>query len=97
MLPPGTVVGFLESLLPNAPLKRSHTAASFVHLLYFDRAAVMAEAERRPQLLRSLWWFVAAQVRRRVRLALVCGESNTHTDTHTPHIASLSLNHTHNQ
>lgn len=61
MLAAGTVVGFAESLLPNAPLKKTYTAASFVHLLYFDRAAVMAEAERRPQLLRSLWWFIAAQ------------------------------------
>lgn len=65
VLPPGTIIGFAESLLPaHPPLKHSFTAASFVHLLYFDRAAVLAEAERRPQLLRSLWWFAAAQVYR---------------------------------
>jgi hypothetical protein len=62
VLPAGAVIGFAESLLPNHTLRRSYTAASFVHLLYFDRAAVLAEAERRPQLMRSLWWLVAAQV-----------------------------------
>lgn len=64
VLSPGTVIGFAESLLPDKTLAHSYTAASFVHLLYFDRAAMVAEAERRPQLLRSLWWLIAAQVKK---------------------------------
>lgn len=67
VLSPGTVIGFPESLLPDKTLSHSYTAASFVHLLFFDRAAVMAEAERRPQLLRSIWWLIAAKVGRRAR------------------------------
>lgn len=63
VLPSGTVLGLTECLL-RTPVAHSYTAASFVHLLFFDRASVLMEADRNPELLKSLWWRVAAQVGR---------------------------------
>src|SRR6056297_3358149 len=67
ILQQGSVVGYVEASLqhPSIQVPYSYTAASFVHLLYFDRALLMAEAGRRwregeEELLRSLWWVVAA-------------------------------------
>ncbi|GAB5036345.1 sodium hydrogen exchanger partial [Nannochloropsis oceanica] len=69
----GAILGFIEALLqsPTQPVPHSYTAASFVHLLYFDRAAILQEAERHPALARSLWWVLAAfELRRNEELGL---------------------------
>jgi NhaP-type Na+/H+ or K+/H+ antiporter/CRP-like cAMP-binding protein len=69
----GAILGFIESLLqsPTQPVPHSYTAASYVHLLYFDRAAILQEAERYPALARSLWWVLAAfELRRNEALGL---------------------------
>lgn len=59
----GAVLGLPQALLPGAaPTPHAYTAASFVHFLYFDKAAILAEAAHDPPLLRSLYWGLAAEV-----------------------------------
>lgn len=71
MLPSGSVIGLTESLL-NQRMLESYTAASFVHMVYFDRSAMLAEADRKEDLMRSLWWLVGANVLRDLPEFEVC-------------------------
>jgi len=54
----GSTIGLAECLLRIEPLQ-SYRTASFTHLLFFEKNAMLAEAQRSPELLRSLWWYVA--------------------------------------
>lgn len=60
ILPQGSTLGLVESLL-GEEVAEDYVTTTLTHLLFFDQAAILQEAESNPLLLKSLWWYVAVQ------------------------------------
>ncbi len=57
-LPQGATLGLVELLLGDEVVD-DYVTTTLTHLLYFDKAAMLQEAETNPTLLKSLWWYLA--------------------------------------
>ena len=57
-LPQGATLGLVELLLGDEVVE-DYITSTLTHLLFFDKAAILQEAEENPALLKSLWWYLA--------------------------------------
>lgn len=58
ILPPGTTLGMVELFLGEEVVD-DYITSTLTHLLFFDKAAILQEAKENPELLKSLWWYLA--------------------------------------